>query len=531
VVWDDENALDEEMMNLWVVVITNTSDGSVVTCYACRPPATGGTRREIDEVCTIAKGAYTIYSFANISVTNVCTLLGVTAPETIPDIGTTPVEVDVTGTVSEADSKVAAINGNNFDPTAADNGYGEMGIPMSNRQTTADTDTEKDLIVVRMLAKIELRLYNDAGSSISVTKVTLSDVTKNAADNSNSDNLKLLPVSVGNYLDDMAAHHQDIRPNLSSNVVTGDFTKTLATPLTVGTDKEYSANDQSKYVPLTFYVNESPQLATGKEFYLTLEVQIGTATSEMRYALVSNNATNEWNYIARNDYRIIPIVIDDYKLELIPYDFPPIGVYPCSVREIENELYEMTFHDYGHFHLLPKVTKLSTSASVPFGTSGGGTYWTLNDGANAAAQWAASWKTAVTKGGDWVETGNPDFNADSDPNVVTDPDYFYRNQTATADGDEAGGVPVWYQNGASANPRWDPDGNNSYPPFIFGYIREPDDAWWSAPSDRQVYHEFRVKLYVGNEYRRDLLYRFYMTLSAEQMLGVRRHVPIPRKRH
>ena len=64
--WVDANAQDEEMMNLWVVVATNTSDGAVQKFIACRPSA--GSEREIDDVARITQGAYTIYSFANISV-------------------------------------------------------------------------------------------------------------------------------------------------------------------------------------------------------------------------------------------------------------------------------------------------------------------------------------------------------------------------------------------------------------------------------------------------------------------------------
>ena len=130
--WADTNAQDEEMMNLWVVVVTNTSDGVVQKFFACRPSA--GSEREIDEVARIPQGAYTIYSFANISVSNVCSLLGLSAPSTIPTIGSTPTEITLTGTVKTVDhaavaEKVTKVNGNGFDPTAADNGFGETGIP------------------------------------------------------------------------------------------------------------------------------------------------------------------------------------------------------------------------------------------------------------------------------------------------------------------------------------------------------------------------------------------------------------------
>jgi hypothetical protein len=92
---------------------------------------------------------------------------------------------------------------------------------------------------------------------------------------------------------------------------------------------------------------------------------------------------------------------------------------------------------------------------------------------------------------------------------------------------------VWYAN--TSSPQWDPAGDTTYNPFIFGYIADPGDTWWgldpSNRGDRQVYHEMRVKLYVDGTYRRDLLYRFYMTLSASQMLGARAITQMPRKRH
>ena len=518
--WTDVNAQDEEMMNLWVVVVTNTSDGVVQKCFACRPSA--GAEREIDEVGRIIKGEYTVYSFANISVTNVCTLLGLMAPNPIPTIGSTPVELAVTGSVNAEtiSARTATINGNNFNPNATNN-YDETGIPMSNVQTTADTETSKDLIVVRMLAKMQISITNETGASATVQSLTISDVTSNAANN-----LKLLPRWTNTDTEGKdkmnVTEHGGLQPNTNSGTTVADFTVTV----------NKTINNNATEV-ISFYINESATPSNGEGlFYLTLKM----SNTEYRYALISSQSSDEtaanykWNYIARNDYRIIPIVLDDYKLELIPYDFPPIGVYPASVREIESDLYEMTFHDYGHFHLVPRVTKTSTSTTVPFGT--GDTRWTLMDGDNAAAQWAATLKTAITKGGAWIADGNPDLSNDNDPETH---DYFYRVQTIADihDGDEAGGVPGWYAN--TSSPQWDPADDSTYNPFIFGYIADPGDTWWaqnpSDRSDRQVYHEFRVKLYVDGTYRRDLLYRFYMTLSASQMLGARAISLMPCKRH
>lgn len=488
--WQDTNAEDKEMMNLWVVVVTD-GNGVVKKCYACAPT---GTQREDDDVAQLPKGNYTVYSFANISVANVCSLLGITAPATIPTIGATPVAIDVTGTVSNDASKTATINGNNFDPIATNN-YGVAGIPMSNKQTITAQDVKKDLIVVRMMAKIVLKLYNETGSPVTVKEVTLSDITDNAANN-----LKLLP-SLSNP-DDMSAHDKDIQPNLNENPAPDKVDFIYEVPSnqqTVGTAL-YSNGIPAQ--TLTFYINESatPQNAEGL-FYLTLKM----SNTEYRYAIINDEDNHGWNYIARNDYRIIPIVIDDYKLELIPYDFPPIGVYPSSVSEIEQDLYEMTFHDYGHFHLVPRVTK-GASTAVGYNV-GSGDYWTLQD------TWASTLKTAVTKGGTWIDGGNPDLSSDTNTH-----DYFYEVQTtpATSDGGDNGGVPAFEQ-----TMTW-----NGFSPYIFGKIAEP--ATLPLTDDRQIYHEFRVKLYVGGKYRRELLYRFYMTLSKDQLLY---HTSTARRSH
>ena len=128
-----------------------------------------------------------------------------------------------------------------------------------------------------------------------------------------------------------------------------DFTKTVN--LSVG------ANAQEV---TTFYLNES-QVAKDTYpgyFVITLSVSKDEGTSvEQRYALLS------WKEIARNDYRTIPIKLDDYSLEIIPYDFPAIGVYPASVRE-EDGKFTCTFHAGGDFYIVPRVKQLSTGEVV-----------------------------------------------------------------------------------------------------------------------------------------------------------------------
>ena len=470
--WQDGNAKTDrsEMMYNWIVLIT---DGSKIKYKYSGAPEEA--KAEIDNVCTnveMEAGTYSVYSFANISEASLKTLLSISSLEA----GTTLADATVAAVT-------ATVNGNSFDPTADNaNGFGCKGIPMSNKQSLivpSSGSISKDLIVVRMLAKMELRITNSTGADVTVKKITLTDVTSNVADN-----LKLLPsLTTAANADDMEAHHQDVRPNLNGTPTTTDF-------VVLSTDKAI-ANGSTENV--TFYVNESATPANnGGLFQLSLELDGG----EYRYSLISNNTQNEWNYIARNDYRIIPITLDDYKFELIPYDFPPIGVYPVSVKELNTSenLYEFTFHDYGHFHLLPKVTKTSDNSIVEYSsaTTPSGSAWTLN------TDWAGSWFTAATKGGAWLDADGITSNG------------FYRSGTGstTADGDDEGQIPVWYANDGSAGPQWDPAASDNYRPFIFGYIADPGS---SMTEDKKIYHEMKIKLYVGGAYRRDMIYRFYMT--------------------
>lgn len=525
---DSENADDNEMMNIWTVVVVNASDGKVQAIHACKP--TGDTKPEVDDYVKIAPGTYTFYSFANMAPSVVMQLLGIDGtgatgsavtrgnddptsgnddptsgnesgdndeedpapnPEksNYDDIATkaddTVYEIafdtDATVSVSPAEVKVG-VSGNGFDPTAAENGFGATGIPMSNVQTkTVTASTTFDLIVVRMMAKMELQIKNETGAAVTIKSATLSNVTQN-----DNGNLKLLP-SLTNG-DTMEPTHGDIQPNLGT-AAQGDYTATINKTID---------NDATETV--TFYVNESgtPENAEGL-FYLTLEVEDAGAT-EFRYALISNDAS-EWNYIARNDYRKIPIVLDNLKFEIVPYDFPAIGVYPVSVKETDavNHIYDFQFHDYGHFHLLPLVTRggavVEFSASTP--TSGTDYKWTLIDN-----DFSHSWFAATSFGADWMTASELTATG------------FYRNQTATADGDEVGGEPYWYANDGVAGPQWAPDAAN-YRPFIYGYIADPGA---SLATDKKIYHEMKIQVYNGTTAYRQMLYRFYMTLSAEQML-------------
>lgn len=552
--WEDAtNAVTAEMMNVWTVVVVNNSDNKVVSIYACKP--SGDPDQEIDDYVELpaAGTTYRFYSFANMSPKVVMSLLGISGEGTAsekalartrdasagtqyadsPSQGTNnnatgmvtsyvgdgddfysnqtytnntyysiAFNADETVTEDDANAKTVNIAGNNFNVTA-DNGYGAVGIPMSNVQTievSSSTETV-DLIVIRMMAKFELRVYNDKGSDVTIESITLTDVTANT-----NGNLKLLPnLSAAGHGSMEVTTHGDIRPNLGT-VTQKDLT--LYPNSSQGVVSATANNTSGTPTIFTFYVNESsaPNNAYG-QFFLKIKL---TGETEERYALIDNaNAagyTGTWNYIARNDYRIIPIVLDDYKFDIIPYDFPAIGVYPASVKE-EDGLYTINFHDYGHFHLLPVVKKVSDGSIVPFTAATPTATYVISSWGLVDNDFSHSWSS-------WTDV--------SKATATTDNGSFYLSGYSVnppVDGDEVGGFPVWYPNDGVAGPQWDPVGGTTYNPFIFGYIADPGAA---LTADKKIYHEFSIYLYKqGMSAPRQITYRILMILDKDQMMYAR----------
>lgn len=559
---DNASATTEEMMNVWTVVAVNTADNKVAKIYACKP--SGDPDQEIDVIAELpSAGSYRFYSFANMSPKVVMNLLNIAGSGTASNMrdggtsydtnpptgggndndnnsalgsvtgngGATDVDDFITNdntygenklcdiefeestvTAASVEAKEVNVAGNNFN-LATHNGFGATGIPMSNVQTKTVSDgSNVELVVIRMMAKIELQVYNDKGSDVTVESFTLTDLTKNA-----DSNLKLLPTLTGHHTMNVYTHG-DIQPNLNGTPGTGN--------MTLYPNETVSATDNSSdKTPktFTFYVNESVKPTNAfSHFFLKIKL---AGEAEERYVLIDDKGSttaddNKWDYIARNDYRVIPIVLDDYKLDMIPYDFPAIGVYPASVKE-EDGIYTINFHDYGHFHLQPVVKKVSNSsvvvpfvATAPTGTYGS-TSWGLIDDSFASS---------------WVGPYTDATKATAYDNEAATAPFYRKGYTVNppVDGDEVGGIPVWYPNDGSAGPQWDPTASGSYAPFIFGYIADPGTA---LSEDKKVYHEFSIYLYKeGMSAPRQMTYRLYMILDTDQMM-YSRMFGAPRVRH
>lgn len=405
-----------------VVVVNNEEGenfNKVVSIYACKPE--GEPDQEIDDIAELpSKGKYRFYSFANMSPTVVKQLLGIDGSMPTPVGVRTRGEGDgnndpTSGPSTQVEGLVTAYNGvgsavsesvtsyvtandapdpfmndntfakntyhpiefvkdavitadaisaatvnmagNNFRVSGA-NGYGAVGIPMSNVQTieVMETTTSIELIVIRMLAKIELDIYNDGENDATISSISLTDITKNA-----NNNLKLLP-SLTAGANSMEFTHKDIQPNLGAMAARGNMTLTPSTASQgfIAKTGHKTTDDPRNPVKFVFYVNESAAPDNGSGlFYVTLGIKTGSGTDVVySHALINPKGKtsaddNAWNYIARNDYRIIPVVLTDWLFRIEPIALAPIGGYPTPT--LSSNGLKATFDTGGMIALQPYV--------------------------------------------------------------------------------------------------------------------------------------------------------------------------------
>lgn len=319
--WEDGSK--EENMKSWTVVFVKP-DRTVAKVVKQPSVEEGKDKEDVVTVTGLEAGTkYTVYSFANISDTELGKLGTITEGSPSPDF----------------DSKTFAVNGNDWNIA--------KGIPMSNKQeVTIGSDGQpdvKDLYVVRMLSKITLKFRNMTGEDITVKNVSISDITSNPA--TGTENVKLLPKTSASSTDVAQT------PNLVENAKRDDFTRAIG--LTVTKDATDYDTDNSRSV--SFYVNESQAGNAYPYFVVTLVTNVGS----QRYFMYT-----DWNQIARNDHHVLKLALSDYKLRLKVEDFGSVGSAP-ALKDDGKQL-NLIFHDLEQFHIIPSVTKYSDGSSVPF---------------------------------------------------------------------------------------------------------------------------------------------------------------------
>lgn len=308
-----ESGFDAENMKSWFVVLTQ--GGNVV--QTIEKTQVDAQHAKEDEVTleNVAPGTYQVYSFANIDKTQLGTLTN--------------------GSAVDFKNMKYKMNGNGFDATIS-------GIPMSNEQTLTvnqDGTTDKNkLWVVRMLAKVTLQFRNPSATPLVINDITISDITKNSKDNTDAENIMLLPKHSDADNDQVTC-----TPNLVGQAATDNYRYTLSSPKTI----KAGVTDYKPENEISFYVNESAAGNTSKYFIINLNTSAGVK----RYALFQ-----DWTTIARNDHHILPISLDDYKLKFDVQSFTAIGLYP-SIRDNGTTLSYTCYYPEEEFHIQPKVVK------------------------------------------------------------------------------------------------------------------------------------------------------------------------------
>ena len=362
----DANAVAGEMMKNYIIIAVDQSTGKITHILQ------SGTLDDKEKDTYTDKvhfdtGTYTFYTFANL---------------TLDQIGMTSKEVG--DEAPDFDSKTLAVNGNQTAFTS--------GIPMSTKQTVvinAHTPSV-NLYVTRMVAKMTLKLTNATGNAMTLNSITLSDVTKNSTDNSGTANLYLLPTTVtdANNKDYCTPHLTDAAKTATTGY--GNYTITPASALDIS----------STPTEVTFYVNES-QAHDPANFQLTLNLTT-TQTDGTKQNTPNRYTILNWTQIGRNDYRVIPITIDDYKLTFDVKYFTAIGVLPPKVID-EGQTLDLGFSYYGEIHLVPKIKRWSDGSDVTatvnptYATSP----WTAISGTNPTGFFATAPYWNSTK--NWIE--------------------------------------------------------------------------------------------------------------------------------
>lgn len=310
--WKD--GVDAENMKTWVVAFVK--DNKVVS-FAENNNVSDGNRIKDDVAITDLpkeNATYQVYSFANLTATE----LGISQGATV-----------------NFDDKKWKMDGNGFDVTT-------KGIPMSNKQEVKiDASGKPDktnLWVVRMLAKVTLQFKNPSSTDLVINDITISDITKNSKDNTDAENIMLLPKH-----SDADNEQVTCSPNLVGQAATENYRYMLSSPKTIKAGvTDYKAENE-----ISFYVNESAAGNTSKYFIINLNTSAGVK----RYALFK-----DWKTIARNDHHILPISLDDYKLKFDVQAFSAIGLYP-SIRDNGTTLSYTCYYPEEEFHIQPKVVK------------------------------------------------------------------------------------------------------------------------------------------------------------------------------
>ena len=297
--------LPNELINSWWVVFVDASGR--VRCIEENSPQLASPVERDEFTVDLPVGTYSLYAFANLSKEELYERTGVKF---------------VVGEKAEQNPAVAIWDDmtNNPDEKAL--------IPMSGTTTIDFRNTQSFTIeVIRMLAKVRISVRNTSSSQLEVKRLSFGILNRGP--------VRLLP--------DYAA--LESCPDIMDEAKHGKEELTF--------DNIDVSLDASEQMTHTFYVRESAAKWThpAERYFVTFTVsRPGGAVADEHYAITDN-----LQWIQRNDFIDIPIVISDMTIDWSVLFYPPIGGYPAVMNQADGDTHLMTFGTSGKFRIRPEI--------------------------------------------------------------------------------------------------------------------------------------------------------------------------------
>ena len=298
--------LPNELINNWWVAFVDGS-GTVRRIVGSSPQLTVPVEHD-EFTVDLPASTYTLYAFANLSMEQLRDRTGlqfVTGEKVGPDVA---------GAVWE-DME------NNPDTSAP--------VPMSGTATVNFRNGYSGFTVevVRMLAKVRISVRNASTSPFGVRRLSFGLLNRGP--------VPLRPDytalgSCPDILEPAREQHEELKFD--------------------DIDEDLNAGGSMSH---TFYVRESSAIWTHPacRYFVTFGVgRPDGSVAEEHYAI-----TDDLQWIQRNDFIDIPIVISDMTVDWSVLFYPPIGGYPAVMTEADGDSHFMTFGTMGKFRIRPQI--------------------------------------------------------------------------------------------------------------------------------------------------------------------------------
>lgn len=294
---DADNTSENELINSWWMVFVDAS-GNVNKILDRAADKTNAVDREEFRL-DLEPGRYTIYAGANIARSTLG--VDIVEGETMPDLSEATWSNEI-GTIGDL-------------------------VPMTGTLTvnlTEGANNSFEVEVVRLWAKLCFKFTTDTSQPVTVSKISMTPAL--------STTVRLLP-------DYQSLGHAPVLPE--GTTCTNAVERT--TDITVPADGEVSE---------TFYLYESTAKdhPTGR-YPLSFELRYGTGAPRTVSALAYN-----LEYINRNDFITIPVLITDWTVDVGVLFYPPIGGYPAVLIESNDNEFYAKFGSPGKFVIRPTVS-------------------------------------------------------------------------------------------------------------------------------------------------------------------------------